>query len=684
MLMRSTEEAIYGIDMNGVCTFVNPACIRLLGYSEEKEIIGENIHELIHHTLPDGSHHPKENCKVRLSTRSGISGHSSKEVHWRKDGSSFPVEYWSHPIRKDGEIIGTVVSFIDITDRLKAEQSRQESEAKYRGLFESAGDAIFIMQKEFMVDCNQKSLDVFRCTREQFIGKTPKDFSPELQPDGQDSQEKVMTLIQKASEGQNQFYEWLCKRPDGSLFPAEVTLSRLETGQKLLTQAVVRDISERKEAEKTIHHMAYHDALTGLVNRHEFENRMTHALGSAKERGIEHALLYLDLDQFKVINDTCGHDAGDELLKQLAKLIHEPVRERDTLARLGGDEFGILLENCPVDRAEEIANQVVRLVREYRFIWYDKTFSVGASIGIALLADASQTTREVLKTADMACYMAKEMGRNRVHLFTPGDTELLKRETEMSLISHIHDALDNDRFILYHQTILPINETEENKQYCEILVRMINSEGDVIPAESFVTSAERYNLMPDIDRWVIRNTFAYAAKAAKMESSRQEQLFFINLSGTSFNDESFFAFVQNQFTKETLDPARICFEVTETAAIANIAKAQKFIHSIKALGCHFALDDFGSGLSSFAYLKELDIDFLKIDGSFVRDIMHDKKDYAIVEAITQLGRSMDILTIAEFAENDEILNKIKEIGVDFAQGYGIQRPKPLEEQGREE
>ena len=675
LLMRSTEEAIYGVDLSGVCTFVNPSCMRLLGYTDENEIIGENIHQLIHHSLADGTNYSQEDCKIRQSTRGGVSGHSTEEVHWRKDGTSFPIEYWSHPIRKEGVVVGTVVSFVDITDRLKAEQSRQESETKYRNLFESSGVAIFIMKDGLITDCNHKTLDLYKCSREQFIGKSQKDLSTDIQPDNQNSEEKFATLTRKAYEGQNQFHEWLCSRPDGTLFPAEMTLSRLTIDQELFIQVVIRDISKRKEAEETINHMAYHDNLTGLVNRHKFEDRMTHALESIKERGVKHALLYIDLDQFKVVNDTSGHDAGDELLKQIAQLIHDPIRERDTLARLGGDEFGVLLENCPTERAEDIANQIVRLVREFRFIWNDKTFSVGASVGIALLNDAGQTTNEVLKTADMACYMAKDLGRNRTHLFTPGDAELLKRETEMSIVSQIHNALDNDRFLLYHQTILFLGKEKTTTKYSEIFVRMVNSEGEILAAESFVSSAERYNLMPEIDRWVIQRAFAYAAKT---KNDKQKQILFINLSGTSFNDESFFTFVKNLLTKENLDPTTICFEVTETAAIANITKAQKFIRSIKALGCRFALDDFGSGLSSFSYLKDLDVDYLKIDGSFIRDIQHDNNNSSIVEAITQLGKSMGILTVAEFVENDEIIKIIKEIGVDFGQGYGIDKPKPLE------
>jgi diguanylate cyclase (GGDEF)-like protein/PAS domain S-box-containing protein len=547
LLMESTEEGIYGIDLDGVCTFVNPSCVRILGFESETELLGQRIHDLIHHTLPNGMPLPFEKCKIITSTLRDEKSHSTDEVHWRKDGTSFPVEYWSHPIYKNGEIVGTAVSFIDITQRLIAEE--------------------------------------------------------------------------------------------------------------------------------TIRHMAFHDSLTGLVNRHEFENRLRHALDSVRQMHTKHALLYLDLDQFKVVNDTSGHEAGDELLRQLSKLLHEPVRDRDTIARLGGDEFGILLENCLSERALHIANQLVRMVREFRFVWREKTFSVGASIGICLIDDENLTPGEVLKTADMACYMSKELGRNRVHLFKPGDQDMIKRESEMSVVSQIHDALDNDRFVLYQQPIRALNSGAVSKHYQEIFVKMTNPAGEIIGAESFVQSAERYNLMPDIDRWVIVRTFEYAASH---NGNSGEDLYFINLSGNSFNDQTFLAFIQEQLSRTMLDPLKVCLEVTETAAIANISQAQKFIHSIKSLGCRFALDDFGSGLSSFTYLKELDVDFLKIDGAFVRDVVHDRKDCSIVEAMNQIGRAMGIQTIAEYVENDEIMKKVIELGVDYAQGFGIEKPKPLE------
>lgn len=370
------------------------------------------------------------------------------------------------------------------------------------------------------------------------------------------------------------------------------------------------------------------------------------------------------------------------MLKQIASRLHEPVRERDTVARLGGDEFGILLENCPSSSAMEIANKVVKLVREFRFVWKEKIFSVGASIGVAVINHTSQTLSDVLKTADMACYMSKDLGRNRVHMFTSDDEDLLQRKTEMSLVSQVHNALEYEQFMLYFQPIVALNKENENEEFCEIFVRMINTAGDVIPAADFVIASELYNLMPEIDRWVIRNVLSYIEETNIQTTADRQNVFFVNLSGTSFNDESFLTFVQEELSKVEFDLSMICFEVTETAAIANISLAQKFIHAIKSLGCRFALDDFGSGLSSFTYLKELPVDYLKIDGAFVKDIVDDPKDYSIVEAIAQVGRSMDMQTIAEFVESEDIIKKLKKIGVDYAQGYGIEIPKPLNQRNK--
>ncbi len=436
--------------------------------------------------------------------------------------------------------------------------------------------------------------------------------------------------------------------------------------------SISTDISERKQAEETIRFMAYRDALTGLYNRNEFEARITNALSSAHKHKHEHVLLYLDLDQFKVINDTCGHTAGDEMLRQLATILLKNIRERDTMARLGGDEFGLLMENCPLERAEQVAGKLVELISNFRFVWEGRTFAVGVSIGIARINEQSHFIAEVMKAADLACYAAKDAGRNRYHLYSEDDTELAERRSEMNWVSVIREALDHDNFVIFHQPIISLDADSPGTPMYEHLVRMRAKGGEVILPGSFISSAERYNLMQDVDRYVIREVFEYACSGS--DTRTPSSMLFINLSGTSLNDEDLVDYIRKQFNTFGLDPSRVCFEITETAAIANLQRVSIFISEIRKLGCRIALDDFGSGLSSFSYLKALPVDFLKIDGSFVRKMLQDPMDIAIVEAIHQLGSAAGIDTIAEFVEDIETMERLRSIGIDYAQGYAIAEP----------
>ncbi len=438
---------------------------------------------------------------------------------------------------------------------------------------------------------------------------------------------------------------------------------------------------ERSKADAAMQRMAYQDALTDLANRHEFDTRLTRAIDSARTRNLEHCVLYLDLDQFKIINDTCGHAAGDEMLRQVAKLLHGPVRERDTVARLGGDEFGLLLENCPSERGQAIAQRLINAIGDFRFVWEDKLFAVGASVGIVSIDNDSVDANELLRAADMACYAAKDLGRNRYHVYHAEDADLARREGEMRWVSDIHDALDKDRFVMFRQPIVSLNETGAPQDVNEHLVRMFGQDGESILPGSFIPAAERYNLMPAVDRWVIGEVLAHAATGAQPKDLSMPDLF-INLSGTTLNDATLPAYVREKLSQHTVDPRRLCFEVTETAAMANLAQALKFIEQIKVLGCRFALDDFGSGLSSFSYLKTLPVDFIKIDGGFVRNMLNDPMDSAIVETIHQIGQTVGIQTIAEFVEDDATRERLREIGIDYAQGYGIARPEPMVELAR--
>lgn len=434
---------------------------------------------------------------------------------------------------------------------------------------------------------------------------------------------------------------------------------------------VFRDVSEARRAARHLSYQASHDALTGLVNRREFEHRLERVL-AITTKDESHAVLYLDLDQFKVVNDTCGHAAGDELLRQISAGLARQVRKRDTLARLGGDEFGVLLEHCQQEQAVRIANQVREALQDLRFVWQDRSWTIGASIGLVPIDPGADNLASILRAADSACYAAKEQGRNRVHVYQPDDSELAQRHGEMQWVPRIQEALANERFTLFYQPIIPLGR--DDRPHGEVLLRLLNRDGDLIPPAVFIPAAERYNQMQAIDRWVIRTVFAALRDTEMIPPS---VCVAINLSGQSLSDRQFLGFVEQQIENGRVSLDRICFEITETAAITNLSYATRFFSALKPHGCRFALDDFGCGLSSFAYLKTLPVDFLKIDGGFVKDMDRDPIDYAMVEAIHRIGHVMGIETIAEWVENANILDALKAIGVDYAQGNALAQPMPL-------
>lgn len=453
---------------------------------------------------------------------------------------------------------------------------------------------------------------------------------------------------------------------------------------KRLVPAIQRELREaeirrsHRVAEATIRHLAYHDQLTGLVNRNEFDRHLNDALDSAKSKNISHVLLYLDLDQFKVINDTCGHQAGDELLSQLALLLREEVRGNDILARLGGDEFGLLLENCPIDKAKVIAEDLRGLISNFRFVWRDKSFSIGVSIGMTRITKDAQGADELLSAADIACYAAKDLGRDRIHVYMDDDSELLRRQSEMHWVARIKNALEDGRFVLHQQNMRSLSLLNGTQNCAEFLVRMLDENDNIIMPGAFIPAAERYGIMSLLDRWVVRSAIEYLATCFP-EGEEDASVFFINLSGNSLNDSGFSDYIRQQITHYNIAPGLLCFEITETAAISNLSEAVNFISEIRGFGCQFALDDFGAGLSSFSYLRTLPVDYLKIDGSFVRDIAIDPMNFAIVHAINEIGHVAGLHTIAEFVENDETLESLREIGVDIAQGYCIARPQAMNE-----
>ena len=463
-------------------------------------------------------------------------------------------------------------------------------------------------------------------------------------------------------------------RRDGNELYIESTASPIRDGKGNVTGGVLvfHDVSESRELNRRLSYHASHDILTGLVNRREFENRLERALKSAKARETSYALCYLDLDQFKIVNDSCGHSAGDALLGQLGALLKSKIRWRDTLARLGGDEFGVLLESCSLDEAMQSAESLRIAISEYKFMWDERSFRLGVSIGVVPISADNEDVAALLSAADSACAAAKEAGRNRIHSFQENDIDLMRRRREMQWAARINNALEENRFELFRQTILPLQVEEEGAHY-EILLRMRDENGGIISPGLFIEAAERYGITPSIDRWVIRSAFRWLVSEA--DERERLALCSINLSGQSLGDEKFLPFVTEQFHMSGLDATKICFEITETAAIASYSQANRFINALKELGCKFALDDFGTGLSSFGYLKHFPVDFLKIDGSFVKEILHDPIDREMVRSINEIGHLTGKQTIAEFAENEEIITMLRGMGIDYSQGYGVSEPK---------
>jgi len=431
------------------------------------------------------------------------------------------------------------------------------------------------------------------------------------------------------------------------------------------------------QATARLIYQASHDALTGLINRREFEQRLERTLQSAIQQGREHALCYMDLDQFKVINDTCGHAAGDELLRQLALLLKGNLRERDTLARLGGDEFALLLENCSIADALEVADTFRAEVQRFRFKWGERIFAVGMSVGMAAITRDSGTTASLLSAADAACYVAKDRGRNQIHLYESRDLDLARHRGEMQWVTRIQRALEEQRLRLFWQTIRRTDGAVETTRHVELLLRMVDDDGSEILPMAFIPAAERYFIMPSLDSWVIEETLRVCSRylAAEQEA---HCLFAVNLSGASLKDPEFRRKLLTHLQENPVMGPHLCFEITETAAIGNLAVVNDFIDAMREFGCSFALDDFGSGLSSFTYLKNLKVDYLKIDGAFVRDITSNPIDRAMVEAVHKIGHQMGLKTVAEYVESDQILAVLRQIGVDYVQGNGVHRPEPLE------
>jgi len=460
---------------------------------------------------------------------------------------------------------------------------------------------------------------------------------------------------------------------------ASATPIRDETSVVSGAVLIFRDITEMHALSHELRLHASHDSLTGLLNRREFESQLGEAIHEARENNSEHALCFLDLDMFKIVNDTCGHIAGDELLRQISTILSTSIRRSDVVARLGGDEFGLLMHDCGLRVAKEVCENIRTKIKNNRFVWEDSAFEIGVSIGIVPITEMSGNTHEVLREVDSAVYEAKDHGRNRVCIREKDALNLERRQGEISWVQTINQALEKDRLLLYYQEIRSLQEQGNPATHAELLLRMRDDEGNIISPMSFLPAAERFHMMPVVDRWVIHKAFQEMVKIRKAGNKVSIKRFNINLSGQSLSDPELLDYIRAELAMSGISANDVCFEITETAAISNLSAASTLIDELRKIGFRFALDDFGSGLSSFGYLKNLKVDYLKIDGTFIRDIASDTADHAMVRSINQVAHVMGIQTVAEYIENQDISIMATGIGIDYGQGIYLAEVRPLDE-----
>ena len=673
-ILDNMQDTFYRTDTEGRLLVVSPSVKLMLGYVPE-EVLGKN--------LADYYWRPEERALFlrKLQEQGGVArNHETLMRH--KDGRCVCVLTNARIYHDaDGRPRGVEGTSRDITERKQAEEALHREKELAQVTLESIGDGVVTTDVRGCIEyLNPVAEELSGWTLAEAYGRPFHEVLNLIDESGRAPvPSPIDTCLSQGRSTRPRGQPLLIRKGGRAEFSLEVTASPIcnREGSVMGAVLIFHDVTELRGMARQLSYQATHDDLTGLINRREFEERLESALREAKQGGRTHVMCYLDLDQFKVVNDTCGHVAGDELLKQLGSELQELMRDDDTLARLGGDEFGILLQGQTLKDGQATIEAVHQCVNDFRFFWEDKVYEVGASIGVVSIDVNSGSVTDVLRAVDSACYVAKDQGRNRIHVFQADDIAIAQRHGEMQWLQRISKAFEEKRFMLYYQRIEPLSASaREAGSHCELLLRMVDEHGSPVLPRGFISAAERYQLMPTIDRWVIRAAID-ALSRTEVCDLLDSTTCAINLSGQSLGDDSFLEFVTDQFRRTTVDPAQICFEITETAAIANIPRAMHFINELKRMGCRFSLDDFGRGLSSFAYLKSLPVDFLKIDGSFVRDLVHDPIDYAMVEAINQIGHVMGIYTIAESVESEAALKLVNDIGVDYVQGSRLARPAPI-------
>lgn len=639
----------------------NDAAVRFYGH-DRKELLAMEFGEL----SPAADEHGRDTASDLVSSTPAFR-------HVRRDGSIVWVELkrlrFTHRGREHA-----LTTVFDVTEWMQVKSQLGVQAAYFRQLFENSPEGIVILDDhDRIVEANKGFQAMFKYSAEELKGRPINDV---IVPDAH--QHEASGLSTHVLEGGRVESETVRESKDGELIAVSILGYPITlNGDRLGVYGIYRDITERKRLAGLMAHQASHDALTDLLNRPEFERRLARLV---REREGEHALLFLDINQFKVVNEIHGHAAGDELLRKLAKLIRRNVRKSDWVARLGGDEFAVLLYGCDRQRAGKLARKLLEAIQRFRFVWNERRFSLSASIGLVEIDEWMESLSDVLTAAETAVFAAKKSSTDQIQTYDPDSREMAEFRGEISWITPINEALAEDRFVLFYQRMEPVAgasgpPADDLDERYELLVRMCGESGSLVAPSAFIPTAERYNLMPAVDRWVISKAFTELAR--RFRSGRSERvLVSINVSGTTLNSEGISEFVAEAFRESGVPPRCICFEITETAAITNLEEAQFFIREMKNLGASIALDDFGSGMSSFSYLKALPVDFIKIDGIFIRDMLRDPMDMAIVDAVNRIGKVLGIATVAEYVEQEAILDKLRDLNVDYAQGYAVHRPEP--------
>src|SRR6267154_927692 len=667
-LFESIAEGVYQSGRNGRLLSVNPAFVAMLGYRSAEEL----------YALPSAAAlywNPADRAEFTRRVESEGAIRDAEFLMRRRDGQQLVILENARPMRDGaGRILGYEGTIADITERKRAEQAMFAEKERAQVTLQSIGDAVISTDAAGRIEYINPVAETLTAwslaeARGQQIGAVLK-LVNELTR--QPIENSLTGALGRAGSGAPTDHSVLITRAGHEVAIQESAAPICDRqGQVIGAVVVFHDVTRERRLKRALAWQASHDALTGLINRREFDNRLHAALLSAQRGEGSYALLYIDLDQFKVVNDTCGHQAGDRLLRDVTGLLQTRVRASDTIARLGGDEFGVLLEGCTLDQATRIAEGVRQAIRDYRFMWGASTLSVGASVGVVQIKAETENVASIMSAADIACYAAKDEGRNRIHVYEQDGVS--HRHREMHWVARVTRAVEENRLELFFQPIVRIG-AHDAPTFHELTIRLRDDDGRLVPPSEFIPAAERYNVMSIIDRWVV--TRAVALLKERQLSGIPLPLLAVNLSGTSLNEQSFVDFVLHGVAEPALAGA-LCFEITETAAVTSLSNARYLMGELKRRGCKFALDDFGTGVSSFVYLKTLPVDFLKIDGQFISHIAEDPVNRSMVEAIGKVGSALGIATVAECVETEAVLAELKRIGVDFAQGIYLAHPLPI-------